>query len=380
MPSTQSSSLSPAVSTAAIAQLPKVQLHSHLDGALRPQTLIELFAVAPRERYSEPHLANAELPPGNAAALAEAIRANAEAGDLVRYLKAFDYTVASLQTPDALFRVSAEYVVDRAAEGVIYGEVRIAPEQHRQLGLTSENVVDAVLAGLREGERQAAAAGRTIRVGLLVDALRQHPNPAVAVEAVQLAIAKRSEGTVGFDIAGPEAGFPPSRFAEAFALARAEKLPITIHAGEADGLDSISAALDEGAMRLGHGVRLAADIQVDASTGELRLGPVAQRVRDLDVAIELCPTSNVHTGATPSWDKHPFTLLTRAGFRTTISCDNELVSGTTMVNEFARTREHFGCGPAEWRTATLNSVQASFVDGAMKTALVERVEAGYAGQ
>ncbi len=347
-----------------IIRAPKVQLHSHLDGALRPETLIELSKKA-----------GLTLPETDPERLRKRFRANADSGSLVKYLEAFDATVAVMQTPGAIHRIAAEYVQDRAAEGIVYAEVRLAPEQHRKRGLMLEQVVDALLAGVHDGERKAAAAGRKIRVGVLLDAMRQNPDSAVGLRVAELAVANRDAGVVGFDIAGPELGFPADSQRNAFAYLREHKMPFTIHAGEADGVASIATALQLGARRLGHGVRIIEDI--DLSGSEPRLGVVAQQVRDNGIVLEMCPTSNVQTHAIPmrSMADYPFRMLDQLGFAVTINCDNELVSDVSLPGEVQLMCRECGYGLRDVQRFTENAALGAFLSDVDKAALLATVTA-----
>ncbi|MFM9035216.1 MAG: adenosine deaminase, partial [Mycobacterium sp.] len=285
-----------------IRQAPKALLHDHLDGGLRPATVID---IAGQVGYQG-------LPSTDEAELAAWFRNAAHSGSLVRYLEPFAHTVAVMQTPDALHRVARECVEDLAADNVVYAEIRFAPELHLARGLSLDEVVDSVLAGFAAGEQSAAAAGRTIVVRCLVTAMR---HAARSRDIAELAIRFRDKGVVGFDIAGAEAGYPPSRHLDAFEYMRANNARFTIHAGEAFGLPSIHEALAFcGADRLGHGVRIADDIE-QFPDGTAGLGRLAAIVRDKRIPLEMCPSSNVQTGAVASIEKHPFDLLARLRFR-----------------------------------------------------------------
>jgi adenosine deaminase len=336
---------------------PKVLLHDHLDGGLRPATLLELADAEGRT-----------LPAADEAGLAAWFVTAATAGTLERYLETFEHTVAALQTEAALERVAAEAVVDLAADGVVHAEIRYAPDLCTAGGLVVEAVVEAVQAGLDRGVAEACAAGYDIGVGHLLCGMRQGER---TLEAARLTVAYRDRGVVGFDIAGPEAGFPPSRHAEAFALLRRELVPVTVHAGEAAGVDSVAGALDVGALRLGHGVRVLEDV-----TGE-RAGRVAAWVRDRQITLECSPTSNVHTGASPSIGGHQITELRRLGFAVTVNTDNRLVSGTTTTREMQRLRDEAGWADTDLRAASLTAAEAAFLPWPQRAALVERVRHGW---
>ncbi|MGH8829005.1 MAG: adenosine deaminase, partial [Jiangellaceae bacterium] len=312
---------------AEILAVPKVVLHDHLDGGLRPATIVELAAEAG-------HV----LPATDAETLGEWFFESASSGSLERYLATFAHTVAVMQTREALIRVAAECAEDLASDGVVYAEVRYAPEQHLAGGLDLDQVIEAVEAGFRLGESRAAAAGRPIRVATLLTAMR---HAAKAREIAEAVVRYRDAGVVGFDIAGAEAGFPPTRHLDAFEYLRRENSHFTIHAGEAFGLPSIWEALQWcGADRLGHGVRIIDDVEV-GSDGMPKLGRLASYVRDKRIPLEMCPTSNVQTGAAESVAEHPIGLLTRMRFRVTVNTDNRLMSATSMSREFTLLAEAF---------------------------------------
>lgn len=341
---------------------PKVSLHDHRDGGLRPATVLELAA-----EVGHP------LPASTSDALADWFHDAASSGSLVHYLTTFDHTVAVLQTAEALRRVAREYVLDLAEDGVFYGEVRWAPEQHLTRGLTAQQAVEAVQLGLDDGVSDAEASGHTIVVRQLLTSLRTSP-PSVAM--AELTVANPGGGVAGFDLAGAEDGFPPSLFADAFAHLRRAGVPFTIHAGEAAGLDSIADALACGAGRLGHGVRIFDDVTIGPD-GTVALGELATRVRDEQVVLELCPSSNVQTAAVASVADHPFKVLDELGFRVTISCDNRLMSRTTLTRELALLSDAFGYTLDDVRRLTLNAAGAVFTTAGQRRALIDRIEAGY---
>jgi adenosine deaminase len=313
-----------------IAAMPKVSLHDHLDGALRPATIIELAAEVGHE-----------LPTTDPAELGSWFTHAASSGSLERYLETFAHTVAVMQTPEGLRRVAEEAVLDLAADGVVHGELRYAPEQHLQRGLSLQEVVDAVRSGLQDGVAAVADTGRSISVGTIVTAMRHADR---GDEVAELALANRDRGVVGFDIAGAEDGFPPSRLASAFATLRDADFPVTIHAGEAAGLDSIAEAVHLGAARrIGHGVRIVDDIAFPADgAGEPELGRLAHWLRDCQIPLEMCPSSNVQTGAARSIAEHPITALKALGFAVTINPDNRLMSGTTLTREMTLLADEAG--------------------------------------
>jgi adenosine deaminase len=347
---------------AEIRAVPKVLLHDHLDGGLRPQTVLELA------RETGYH----DLPGDNAEELTRKLTEGAHRGHLEIYLDAFRHTVAVMQTPDALRRVAAECAEDLAADGVVYAEVRFAPELHTERGLSLDEVVEAVLDGFREGSANQAGAnqaganqagadqgraGRGITVYALLTAMR---SAARSLEIAELAVRYRDQGVVGFDIAGAEAGWPPSRHLDAFQYIKRENFHITIHAGEAFGLPSIWEAVQWcGTERLGHGVRIVDDIQI-SSEGNVRLGRLAAYIRDRRIPLEMCPTSNVQTGAAPSIAQHPIRLLRQLSFRVTVNTDNRLMSQVTLSSEFHRLAAEFGYSWSDIEWLTVNAMKSAF--------------------
>lgn len=336
------------ISLAALRAAPKVLLHDHLDGGLRPATVIELADAAGYRL----------LPSTDPDELGAWFASAADSGSLVRYLETFAHTCAVMQDEAALVRVASECVQDLAADGVVYAEVRYAPELHVERGLDLDSVVQAVQAGFREGERLVARAGKRIRVGTLLCALRQN---ARSMEIAELAVRYRDVGVVGFDIAGPEAGYPPTRNLDAFEYLRQQNAHFTIHAGEAFGLPSIWEAIQHcGAERLGHGVRIVDDIKV-AADGTVQLGPLAAYVRDRRIPLEMCPTSNLQTGAATSIAEHPIGLLARLRYRVTVNTDNRLMSHCSVSSEFAALAEAFGYGWADVQWFTVNAMKSAFI-------------------
>ncbi|MEB3971094.1 adenosine deaminase [Mycobacterium ulcerans] len=332
----------------AIRQAPKALLHDHLDGGLRPETVLD---IAGQVGYDG-------LPSTDAGELASWFRTRSHSGSLERYLEPFSHTVAVMQTPEALYRVAYECVEDLAADAVVYAEIRFAPELHINRGLTFDEIVDAVLAGFAAGERACAGAGCPIKVRLLVTAMR---HAAMSREIAELAIRFRDKGVVGFDIAGAEAGYPPSRHLDAFEYMRDNNARFTIHAGEAFGLPSIHEAIAFcGADRLGHGVRIVDDIEVGPD-GDVKLGRLAAILRDKRIPLELCPSSNVQTGAVASIAEHPFDLLARSRFRVTVNTDNRLMSDTSMSQEMYRLVETFGYGWSDIQRFTINAMKSAFI-------------------
>jgi adenosine deaminase len=343
-----------------IRRAPKVLLHDHLDGGLRPATLVELAAASGYRG----------LATDDPAELGRRFVADASRRDLVRYLEGFAHTVAVMQSAAALERVARECVADLADDGVVYAEVRFAPELHTDAGLALEAVVEAVLAGFASGMDDARAAGRRIVVRALLTAMR---TAARSLEIARLAVHYRDAGVAGFDVAGPEAGFPLVPHMEAFSLVQRENFHATVHAGEAFGLPSIWQALQLcRAERLGHGVRILDDITL-AKDGAVYLGRLAGYVRDCRVPLELCPTSNVHTGAVGSLAEHPIGMLRKLGFRATINTDNRLMSGVSLSSETARCAEVFGWGWADLRWLSINAMKSAFCDFDQRLALINGV-------
>jgi adenosine deaminase len=348
-----------------ILAAPKVLLHDHLDGGLRPATVLELAREIGHE-----------LPADDPESLGRWFREAADSGSLETYLETFAHTVAVMQTRESLVRVAAECAEDLAADGVVYAEVRYAPEQHLEQGLSLEQVIEAVIEGFRLGEERAAAAGHSIRVVSLLTAMR---HAARSREIAELVVRYRDAGVVGFDIAGAEAGFPPSRHLDAFEYLRRENAHFTIHAGESFGLPSIWEALQWcGADRLGHGVRIIDDVKV-GDDGHATLGLLAAYVRDKRVPLELAPSSNIQTGAAPSIAEHPFGLLARMRFRVTVNTDNRLMSDTSMSKEFGLLSEAFGYDLDEFQWFTVNALKSSFIPFNERLALInDVVKPGYA--
>ena len=355
-----------------ITALPKVSLHDHLDGGLRPQTIIELADAI-----------GFALPQTDAAHLNAWFVDQADSGSLVEYLKTFDVTIAVMQTREGLARVAREFVQDLVADGVIYGEIRWAPEQHLLRGLSLDAAVEAVQEGLEEGVEEARHNGARIRVGQLVSAMRHLDR---GLEIAELAVRHRTNGVVGFDIAGPEAGFPASNQRVAFDYLATHLFPATVHAGEADGIDSIRGALLDGrALRLGHGVRIADDIDVDREDDNstfVTLGATAQWVKDREIPLELSPSSNLQTGAIAAWGDdiidHPFDLLYQLGFQVTVNTDNRLMSDTSLSRELALLSDAFDYDIDDLEVFQLNAAAAAFLPVEDREELADHISAGFA--
>jgi adenosine deaminase len=344
----------PALTLEQIRAVPKVLLHDHLDGGVRPATLVELAT----------EIGYGELPTYDVDEITKWF-SHHERGDLERYLAPFRHTLAIMQTREGLTRVAAECAEDLAADGVVYAEVRFAPELHVEEGLSLDEVVEAVLEGFRTGSE-----GRGIVVNALLSAMRTATR---SLEIAQLAVRHRDAGVVGFDIAGAEAGSPPVGHLEAFQHVQRDNLHITIHAGEAYGLPSIWQALQRcGAERLGHGVRIVDDIQL-APDGSVQLGRLAHYVRDRRIPLEMCPTSNVHTGAAPSIAGHPLGLLRQLGFRVTANTDNRLMSDVTLSSEFLHLVDAFGYGLSDIEWLTLNAMKSAFAHFDQRLRIINEV-------
>lgn len=323
--------------------LPKVLLHEHLDGVLRPDTVIDL---ARKERYSG-------LPTDNPQALAQWFHEGANKGSLAKYLEGFAHTIAVMQTEESLERVAYEEAEDLANDGVVYFETRFAPIFHTKKALTHQQIVSAVLKGLERGRKDFG-----IRSGLIICAMR---NMNVSLEMAELAVDFRERGVVGFDLAGEEGGFPPKKHVDAFHFIQRENFNITVHAGEGYGKESIWQAIQYcGAHRIGHGTRLIDDISI-VDGRVVRMGDLAQYVLDKRIPLEICLLSNVHTGATPSLAEHPFKILYQEKFRVTLNTDNRLMSNTSMTREFESAAETFGLSLDDFEKITVNSMKSAFL-------------------
>ena len=341
-----------------VKRLPKALLHDHLDGGLRPQTIIDIAKEIGHE-----------LPSYDAAELAEWFRASCDSGSLVRYLETFAHTVAVMQRTEDIVRVARECAVDLARDGVVYAEVRMAPELLTEKGLTLSTAIEAILEGMRAGEADAKAEGNVIRVTLLLCGMRQNE---LSQEVAELAIKYRERGVVGFDIAGPEDGFPPSDQLDTFEYLRRENAHFTIHAGEAYGLPSIWEAIQLcGAERLGHGVRIIDDIDLNHTPP--RLGRLAAYVRDRRIPLEMCPSSNIQTGAAANFADHPIGDLAKLRFRVTVNTDNRLMSATSMSREMTELVKAFDWNFLDLQRVTINALKSSFIPFEERLAIIEKV-------
>lgn len=343
--------------------VPKVLLHDHLDGGLRPQTVIEL---ARDQKYTR-------LPTTDAGELAVWFQRGAQRGSLPLFLEGFEHTCGVMQTEEALERVAYETLEDMKKDGVVYLETRFAPIFHKQKGLHNETIVKAVLRGLERGKKDFG-----VQYGLLICAMR-NMDPKISMEIAELAVDFRNQGVVGFDLAGEEGGYPPKKHVDAFHYIQRENFNITVHAGEAFGKESIWQAIQWcGAHRIGHATRLIEDMKV--KDGQvLSMGTLAQFVLDKRIPLELCLTSNVHTGAVKSIDEHPFGIFYRYKFRVTLNTDDRLMSGITFTDEYYTAAEHFGLNLEELEKLTINAMKSAFLPYKQRIAIIYDVlKPGYA--
>ena len=335
-----------------LQSLPKVLLHEHLDGVLRTQTVVELAKDA---GYTE-------LPTNDPAQLAQWFHQGANQGSLAKYLEGFEHTIAVMQTEEALERIAYEQAEDLSRDGVVYYETRFAPLFHTARGLTHQQVVTAVLKGMARGKQDFG-----VQSGLIICAMRSMN---VSLEMAELAVDFRARGVVGFDLAGEEGGFPPKKHVDAFHYIQRENFNITIHAGEGFGKESIWQAIQYcGAHRIGHGTRLIEDIAV-ADGRAVKLGDLARYVLDKRIPLEICLISNVHTGATPSLEQHPFKILYQEKFRVTLNTDNRLMSDTSMTKEFEAAARTFGLTFEDFEKLTINAMKSAFLPYASRCHLI----------
>lgn len=342
-----------------IKRLPKALLHDHLDGGLRPQTIIDIAREIGYEL----------LPTTNATDLAKWFREACDSGSLVRYLETFSHTIAVMQRRADVVRVARECVVDLARDGIVYAEVRGAPELFTEKEMSLSEVVEATLEGYRLGVEQAASEGNKIRIGSILCGMRQNKR---SQEVAELVVKYRDSGVIGFDIAGPEDGYPPSDQLETFEYLRRENAHFTIHAGEAYGLPSIWEAIQLcGAERLGHGVHIMDDINLSGPTP--KLGRLSSYIRDRRVPLELCPTSNLQTGAARSIVEHPIGILGKLRFRITVNTDNRLMSQTSMSNEMMLLVNAFNWSFQDLQRVTINALKSAFIPFEERLAIIEEV-------
>ena len=331
-----------------IALAPKVLLHDHLDGGLRPQTMIE-HALA--SGYTK-------LPSYDPEKLAKWFVEACSSGTLELYLETFEHTISVMQTRDEIIRVARECVIDLAADGVVYAEVRGAPELFTRKGLDLDQVIEATVEGFNQGMAEVAHNGKKIRVEHILCALRQNY---VSEEVATKVVKYKGRGVVGFDIAGPEAGFPPTDHIKAFNYLRENGAHYTIHAGEAFGIESIALAVREcGAERIGHGIRLIDDI--DFSSGEPKLGSLAQEILDNQVCLEMAPTSNLQTGGAASYATHQIGVMKKLGFNVTLNTDNRLMSATSMIREAREIATGYSWTMDDLHDVARNGIYSAFID------------------
>ena len=327
-----------------IRSAPKVLLHDHLDGGLRPNTIIEL---ANELKYNR-------LPTKDAEELGNWFHQGANKGNLVDYLQGFEHTCAVMQTKEALTRVAYEMMEDMKNDGVCYVETRFSPVFHTSKGLYHEDIVNAVLEGLEKGKRDFG-----VGYGLILCGMRNMKN---TLEIAELAIDFRNQGVVGFDLAGEEGGYPPKKHIEAFQFIQRANFNITIHAGEAFGKESIWQAIQWcGAHRIGHATHLKEDFTFDKDGNVVAFGDLAQYVLDKRIPLEICLLSNVHTGAVDKIENHPFGILFKEKFRVTINTDDRLMSDTTMTKEFLTAIEYFNLNLEDIEKITINSMKSAFI-------------------
>ena len=327
-----------------IQSVPKVLLHDHLDGGLRSQTIIEL---AKDLKYNK-------LPTKDPDELAMWFHRGANKGNLVEYLQGFEHTCAVMQTKESLQRAAYEMMEDMKNDGVCYVETRFAPVFHTAKGLYNEDVVSAVLEGLEKGKKDFG-----VGYGLILCGMRNMKN---TLEIAELAVNFRTQGVVGFDLAGEEGGYPPKKHIEAFQFIQRANFNITIHAGEAFGKESIWQAIQWcGAHRIGHATHLIEDIILDKDNNVVGFGDLAQYVLDKRIPLEICLLSNVHTGAVDRIENHPFGILFKEKFRVTINTDDRLMSNTNMTKEFMTAIEYFNLNMDDVEKLTINSMKSAFI-------------------
>lgn len=334
-----------------IQQMPKVQLHDHLDGGLRPQTILELADAG-----------GIALPETDPTALGDWFFRGAAQGDLPKYLEGFAVTTAVMQDEESLRRVAREHVEDLSADGVIYGEIRFAPVLHTSNGLTMEQVLESVIEGMGEGSRATGTEARIIVCSL------RHMDPAISLDSAKVAVQYRDRGVVGFDLAGDESGHPPADHNEAFQFLRKKNFNITIHAGEAFGLSSIWQAIQHcGAHRIGHATRL---IEDDTVPGDHR-GTLGEYILDHRIPLEMCLSSNLHTGAVTDLKEHPFPRYLREGYRVALNVDNTLMSQTTLTREWQLAQKLFSLENSDFERIAINAVKGAFCDHSLRKTLIQ---------
>jgi adenosine deaminase len=322
----------PAIDSELLRRLPKAELHCHLDGSVRPETLIDLG-----KEYKTP------MPAPDADALREYMRVD-DARNLEDYLARFQTTLSVMQTAEALDRIAYELAMDAARDGVRYIEVRYAPVLNTQKGLSLGGAVEAPLRGLARAERDGGAMGRVIVCGL------RNLSPDVSMELAKLAVSYKGRGVVAFDLAGGELGNPASAHADAFAYVREHDLPCTCHAGEGDGASSVREAIHIcGAHRIGHATRLIEDESL------------TEYVNDRRIALEICLTSNVQTHAVESYEEHPLRQYFDRGMNVVLNTDNRLMSGTTLTDEYHHAAKQLGFSLEELSEIAINGFASAFL-------------------
>lgn len=345
-----------------VRRVPKVELHEHLDGSLRPSTLIELA----KERQLE-------LPTYDSEELRKWFSRGSDEKSLTLYLESFQYTVDAMQDKESLERVAEEEIIDTASDGVVYIEVRFAPALHTHKGLTMAEVVTAVLTGLKNGRRKTGT-----EFGLILCAMRNE-SPELSLKVAELAVAFKNQGVVGFDLAGDESGNPARKHLEAFQFIRNHNFNITIHAGEAFGTESIWQAIQLcGAQRIGHGIRITDDMTI--KDGKIaQMGSLSEFILDKRIPLENCLTSNIGTGATESFETHPFPMLYKSGFRVFLCTDNRLMSGTSLTKEMMLAVEHYGFELKDLEKITINAMKSSFLHHNARLRIIyDVIKKGYA--
>lgn len=348
-----------------LATLPKVSLHDHLDGSVRPATLIE---IAVEQGTGD------VLPSDDPDEVERWLRGDSEAGRPFGHEELFALLCSVMQTPETLRRVAAEYVATATADGVVYAESRWAPEKHQVRGMSLDDAVLAVAAGFEDGMAAAAAAGHHIVVRQLLCGMR---NTARSTEIAELTVRHRGNGVVGYDLAGMEAGYPARDHVEAYRVIREANMAATCHTGEGDGVRSVWESVQLcHTLRLGHGTRLIEDVAIggravevgeavkvweEHDRGDVALGPVATYVRDHQLPLEQCPTSNSRW-VVPGIEHHTVDMFKRLGFNVTVNPDNRMLSGTSVTGELRLLGDTFGWGIDDFRDVTVHAIEAAFVD------------------
>lgn len=327
-----------------IRKVPKVELHEHLDGGLRPSTIIELA----KER-------NIALPSYNEEELSAWFHRGCQQKSLTLYLETFGVTTSVMQDKEALYRISKEEMIDLAKENVVYAEIRFAPELHTKKGLNLEEIVTVVLKGLEDGKKETG-----LEYGLILCAMRSE-SPSLSLEIAELAVAFSDRGVVGFDLAGDECGHPSKKHLEAFKYIKSKNFNITIHAGEAFGVESIWQALQIcSADRIGHGTRLIEDMTIE--NGQIiKEGSLASYIKDKRIPMEMCLTSNVGTGAVESYKDHPFPIFFRNHYRVFLCSDNRLMSDTNLTKEMEIAVREYGMNIYDLEKISINAMKSAFI-------------------